>query len=283
MIKQKEHITLLDYPLFTLINMDTPTENELNLPSDACVAYIIEGNGQTFSETEKISAEPEQAIVSYCGLTLGNMLSDLPIGNIHTVLVHFNREVLNKVFEGEKPELWEELQTPVTRYVVQTAANELLRHYFKNIVFLFQNNAAVTEHILKLRLKEIILLLLQSDNSEYVRQIVKSLFSEREFSFKELVEAHIENTDSIENLAMLTNSSVSTFKRKFRQIFGTTPAKYRLELKLKKVADLLKTSDTPINVLGYECGFDSPEHLSRTFKKQYKVSPSQYRMDFSVK
>jgi AraC-like DNA-binding protein len=283
MTKENQQISLFDYPLFSMINMDTPSDDGLNLPSDACVAYILEGDGQTFSEAESISAKPEEAIVSYCGLTLGNLLSELPEGSIHTVMVHFNREVLNKVFEGEKPELWEELQTPVTRYVVQTAANELLRHYFNNIVLLFENHAAVTELILKFRLKEIILLLLQSDNSEYVRNIIKSLFSEREFSFKELIEAQIENTDSIENLAMLTNCSVSTFKRKFRQVFGTTPAKYRIQLKLKKVADLLKTSDDSISGIGYDCGFEFPEHLSRAFKRQYGISPSQYRLNFSVK
>jgi hypothetical protein len=234
MIKQKQQISLFDYPLFSMINMDTPSDEGLNLPSDACVAYILEGDGQTFSEAESISAKPEEAIVSYCGLTLGGLLSELPEGSIHTVMVHFNRDVLNKVFEGEKPELWEELQTPVTRYVVQTAANELLRHYFNSIVLLFENHAAVTEHILKLRLKEIILLLLQSDNSEYVRQIVRSLFSERAFSFKELVEAHIENTEAIENLAMLTNCSVSTFKTKISSSFWYNTCEISDSTKIKK-------------------------------------------------
>jgi AraC-like DNA-binding protein len=283
MINQKQTLSLFDQPLFSLIDMRTPSEEGLQLPADACVAYILEGDGQSFSEAEGIAARPEEAIVSYCGLTLGSMMSDLPAGRVHTVMVHFNREVLNKVFEGEKPQLWEELQRPVTRYVVQTAANELLRHYFSSIVFLFENHAALTEHMLKLKLKEIILLLLQSDNSEYVRQIIKSLFSEREFSFKELVEAHIEQTDSIENLAMLTHCSVSTFKRRFREIFDTTPAKYRLRLRLSRVADLLKTSDSPISSIGYACGFETPEHLSRAFKKQYGLSPSQYRLSFSVK
>ena len=283
MIKRKQHISLFDHPLFTVINMTTPTKEGLSLPSDACVAYILDGDGQTFSETQSISAKPEEAIVSFCGLTLGNMLSELPDGRIDTVLVHFNREVLSKVFEGEKPELWEELQSPVTRYVVQTASTEMLRLYFKSILLLFENPDTATSRILKVKLKEIILLLLQSDNSEYVRKIVSSLFSEREFTFKELVEAHIETTDSIDNLAMLTNTSVSTFKRKFRQVFHTTPARYRTEIRLKKVADQLLTSDTAVSSIGYDCGFESPEHLSRAFKKKYGVSPSQYRMNFSVK
>lgn len=259
------------------------SEDKLKLPSDACIAYIIQGDGQVFSESENIIAWPGHTILSLCGLTLGRMLSEQPKGKIHSVLVHFNRDVLNKVFEGEKPELWQELQTPVTKYIVQTAASELLKYYFNSIINLFEHRAALTESILKLKLKEIILLLLQTDNSEYVRKIIKSLFSERQFTFKEVVEAHIEQTGSIENLAMLTNCSVSTFKRKFSQTFNTTPAKYRQGLKLAKVAGLLTTSDEAISTIGYECGYSSPEHLTRSFKQKYGISPSEYRLNFSIK
>ena len=279
----KDSIKLFDYPLFTQVNLETPSLESLNLPSDACVAYIIEGDEQVFSESESIIAKTNHTIVSLCGLTLGGMLSNQPRGTISSIVVHFNRDVLNKVFEGEKPELWNELKKPVTRFVVQSAATEMVKHYFDTVIKLFENKEAITESILKIKLKEIILFLLQTDNSDYVRQIIKSLFSERKFSFKELVEAHIENTDSIENLATATNCSISTFKRKFKDTFNTTPAKYRLEVKLKKVANLLKTSDSSISSIGYECGFDSPEHLSRAFKKQYNISPSQYRMNLSVK
>lgn len=283
MIKRKESISLFDYPLFTIVNLETPSEENLDLPSDACVAYIIEGDEQIFSESENIIAKTNHTIVSLCGLTLGGMLSNQPNGNINSIVVHFNREVLNRVFERGKPELWQELEKPVTQFVVQSAASEMVKYYFDTIIKFFENKEAITESILKIKLKEIILFLLQTDNSDYVRNIIKSLFSERKFSFKELVEAHIENTDSIENLAMVTNCSISTFKRKFKNIFNTTPAKYRLELKLKKVSELLKASDDPISNIGYTCGFESPEHLSRSFKKQYGISPSQYRLNFLVK
>lgn len=283
MIKRKESILLFDYPLFTIVNLETPSEENLDLPSDACIAYIIEGDEQVFSESENIIAKTDHTILSICGLTLGGLLTNQPVGRINSVLVHFNREVLNKVFEGEKPELWEELEKPITQFVVQSAASEMVKHYFDTIIRFFENKDALTESILKIKLKEIVLFLLQTDNSDYIRQIIKSLFSEREFSFKELVEAHIEHTESIENLAMATNCSVSTFKRKFKEYFNTTPAKYRLEIKLMKVANLLKMSDKSISSIGYECGFESPEHLSRTFKKQYIISPSQYRLNFLVK
>jgi len=139
MVKQYETISLFDYPLFTMVSIDTPLKDTLELPSDACYAYIVQGDRQVFSKSDNISAIPRQTILSLCGLTLGRMLSEQPKGSIHSVIVHFNREVLNKIFEGEKPELWEELQTPVVKYVVQTAANELVKNYFDGIIHLFHN------------------------------------------------------------------------------------------------------------------------------------------------
>ena len=185
MVKRHENISLFDYPLFTIVNIETPLKDVLQLPSDACFAYIIQGDGQVFSKSDNITAIPGQTILSLCGLTLGRMLSEQPKGSVHSVIVHINREVLSNVFDGEKPELWEEMQRPVTQYVVQTAASELVKHYFNGIIQLFQNREALTDQILQLKLKEIILLLLQTDNSENVRQIVKSLFSDKQFSFKD--------------------------------------------------------------------------------------------------
>ncbi|TGV04724.1 helix-turn-helix domain-containing protein [Flavivirga rizhaonensis] len=283
MIKSHETITLFDCPLFTKISLTTPMEETLPLPNEACFVYILKGEGQPLSESENIVAKPEQVILSLCGLTAGSMISKQPKGIIDSIIVHFGKDLLHQVFQGTKPELWEDLETPVTQYVVQSASKSFVKHYFDGVLQLFKNKEALTENILKLKLKEIILLLLQSENAEDIKQITKSLFSERTFTFKELIDAHINTTSSIENLAMVTNCSISTFNRKFKEVYKTTPNAYIVDKKIEKVATLLKVSQDSISNIGYECGFSSPEHLSRAFKKKYSVSPTIYRMNFSVK
>lgn len=283
MINEHDCISLFGYPLFTIVNIDTPFNGSLDIPADACYAYVIQGDRQVFSKSDNIAAIPGHTILSLCGITLGHMLAQQPEGGIHSVIVHFNRDVLNKVFKNEKPLLWEELKQPVTKYVDQSAANGLVENYFDSVRQMFQYKEAITESILQLKLKEVILLLLKADNSDNVLQIVRSLFSEKEFSFKELVDAHIENANSIEELAMATNCSLSVFKKKFKEAYNTTPAKYRLQLKIEKVAELLRTSDEPVNAIGYECGFNSPEHLSRVFKDRYGYTPREYRQRKLIK
>ena len=283
MIKYQDQISLNGQAVFTNIGLVTPLEEALNLPADACYLHIEKGTGHTLLQAGNITAAAGTVILSACGLTAGKMIAEQPPGEMETIIVHLNRALLDEVFEHEKPALWEELQVPVHQYVVQTAAKELVAFYFDGLRQLFKNKVAVSDIILKSKLKEIVLLLLQTDNAEPFRQIVKSLFSERSFSFKELVDAHILSAASIENLAQLTNCSLSTFKRRFQELYGTSPGKYIMEHRLDKVAECLRVSDEAISHIGYDLGFESPEHLSRVFKKKFGLTPSAYRLNVSVK
>ena len=48
-------------------------------------------------------------------------------------------------------------------------------------------------------------------------------------------------------------------------------------LKLKKAQALLKTTDLPISVIADSLGFDDQLAFSKIFKKEYSISPSEYR------
>ena len=76
---------------------------------------------------------------------------------------------------------------------------------------------------------------------------------------------------------MLTNQSVSSFKRTFKKHYNSTPGAYLMHKRTEKVAQRLAMSDEPVSSIGYDCGFSSPAHLSRAFKQRYGVSPTQYR------
>lgn len=272
-------IDLFDQPIFTWVTMRTPMNEAVQLPSEACFAYIMDGDNQLLVEEENIKAEPGKVVLSLCGRTVGQMLSKQreEEGLVSSIVVHFHRDLLLKVYEDSKPPSWQELEKPVVKYIVQAAASELVKQYFIGLVHLFDNQAALSDEILILKLKEIILLLMQTKESEQITQIMRSLFSERTFTFKEIVDAHICEPVTIENLAMLTNHSLSSFKKEFKRIFKTTPGVYIMEKRTEKVADLLRYSDESISGIGYQCGFTNPAHLSRVFKSKFGVTPSEYR------
>lgn len=283
MIIEHKTIDLWDRSLFTWVTLETPMEQSVPLPSEACFAYIMEGDNHALSVKPEIKAEAGQIILSLCGNTVGQMLSEQEKGQVSTVVVHFHAKILKQAYQDAPPAFWKELEAPVVQYIVQLAASELVKKYFESLIYLFEYREAVSEEILILKLKELIALLMKTDNSPQILQIMRSLFSKRTFSFKEVVDAHICTPATVENLAMLTNHSLSSFKREFKRIYDDTPASYIMDKRAEKVASLLSASDESISHIGYDCGFTSPAHLSRVFKNKYGVTPSEYRLNLSGK
>jgi signal transduction histidine kinase/DNA-binding response OmpR family regulator len=94
-----------------------------------------------------------------------------------------------------------------------------------------------------------------------------------------IVEKNMNNPDfNVNILASELNLSRSSLYSKFESLTGMTPNDYVMLRRLKKAADmLLNNRNANISeVSDYFC-FGSPKYFSRCFKKQFNVSPAEYR------
>lgn len=85
----------------------------------------------------------------------------------------------------------------------------------------------------------------------------------------------------ISELAKKINVSVEHFTRTFTNTFGISPKKYIINLKLKRAALLLEKSDKSIHEICNEVKFCDISYFNKMFKKNYNITPSQYRKKFS--
>ena len=127
-----------------------------------------------------------------------------------------------------------------------------------------------------LKLKELILLL-HHLNYKGLSDMLVEMFNPVELNFKSIVQAHLFEELEIREFAILTNTSLSTFRRKFKQIFNDTPARYIINKRLEKAAQLLKMTDKKVIEVCFECGFNDPSTFSKSFSKKYAKSPSEFR------
>ena len=70
----------------------------------------------------------------------------------------------------------------------------------------------------------------------------------------------------------------SGFSRKFREITGVPPLKYCHFLRLEQVRESLINSNISIEELAEKFGFVDSNHLIKLFKKQYYITPHQFRI-----
>ncbi len=91
------------------------------------------------------------------------------------------------------------------------------------------------------------------------------------------VENHYMEHITIAEIADIAQFSESHFMRYFKDTMGTSFIDYLREYRLTMAARLLLASDASVLSIAEEVGFDNLSYFNRTFKKEYAVTPSQYR------
>lgn len=92
-----------------------------------------------------------------------------------------------------------------------------------------------------------------------------------------LIEKDFVKTIDIDCMARNFHLSNYHFIREFKKQTGITPQAYITLFKLKKAKENLKHGEKSIKDITYDYGFYDLSHFSKTFKKFYGVSPSQYQ------
>ena len=270
-------LNLYGQKLFERAQFTAPFRSQNDLSNEACYLHVVEGGHNQYSGTRLFEANQDRGIFMKCG----NFIFE-PVVNINSeptklIAIHFFPEVLKKLFKDNPPKFLLTDKSEIEESMAYVDTDEIMSHYMKSVSLLFDNPQLADENILELKLKEIILILSKVD-SNGVRQILSNLFNPTTVVFKDVIEAHVFSTLSIEDLASLTNNSLTAFKRKFKEFYQTSPANYIKNKRLEKASKLLKISDLSISDIAFECAFNDLAHFSNSFKAKFKLTPSEYRL-----
>lgn len=86
----------------------------------------------------------------------------------------------------------------------------------------------------------------------------------------------------IEALIKLSNYSHTHLARLMKEYYNTTPKHYINELRLQKAYDCIILTQTPINQIAEDLGFNSYSHFNKIFTKRFNVTPSSLRKDKKI-
>jgi AraC-like DNA-binding protein len=279
MILNHNTLHLYGEKLFERARVTPPFKRANHLSNEACLLFFSEGGNHHYSQSESLTVSTGDGILMKCGNFFFNLIPDEETGNTEMMAVHFFPKVLKQIFENNPPKfLAESVDSDSNEYMTPINGNEVLAACMESIMLLFKNPTLADEEVLALKLKEIVLILSKIDNSG-VRQILSNLFNPTSVTFKRTIEAHLFSQLSLEDLASLTNNSLSSFQRKFKELYRSTAASYIKNKRLEKSAELLEISDLSITEISHKCVFSDIAHFSNSFKEKYNSSPSQYRLE----
>mgnify|MGYP000946004970 FL=1 len=94
---------------------------------------------------------------------------------------------------------------------------------------------------------------------------------------------HLDETLDLKTLANEAALSDFHFHRIFKALKGEAIGGYITRLRLEATARLLRYTALTIEEIAFNIGYETPASLSKAFKKQYGISPTEYRTNIMKK
>ena len=84
-------------------------------------------------------------------------------------------------------------------------------------------------------------------------------------------------TITLPEMAKALNLSTNHVTRLIKQHYGKTFIEMRSLTRLNAAADLLGSTSLPISQISDQCGFSNPIYFTQEFKKEFHMTPRDYR------
>ena len=93
----------------------------------------------------------------------------------------------------------------------------------------------------------------------------------------EFIGESLEVQHSLDDLAARAGLSSSHFQRIFTEQFGESPLQYAKRLRLERSVFFLRNSEEPVTQVALESGYEAHEAFSRAFRRNFGMSPRDFR------
>jgi transcriptional regulator GlxA family with amidase domain len=93
----------------------------------------------------------------------------------------------------------------------------------------------------------------------------------------EYIEAHLNDTVELVELAAIAGLSIFHFARQFKQSAGVTPHYYLIRSRIERARELLAGTDLSLSEIAFATGFSDQSHLTRHFRQMIGMTPGQFR------
>jgi len=212
-------------------------------------------------------------------LSTGNVLtSELLTGEnqFSSVLFYFSNEVLNRFLI--KYDYLLQLLRPTTgkQPFLIFKQDTYIKQFTTAMQALMQGDQELPAEVRLLKVEELLLYLLRADPEKFLS--IKILTEDKELlQIKKVVESHVGNLITVDEMAFLCHMSTSTFKRRFNEVYQTTPKKWLLSRKLEMAAELLRSSNESPSRVFLKVGYQNHSSFSEAFRNYFGSTPSQYQ------
>ena len=96
-------------------------------------------------------------------------------------------------------------------------------------------------------------------------------------AFLSQVGEQLDHPWTLDEMAAQCGVKRTQFTNITKRLTGYAPAQYLHRVRFDKTCELLRNTDRSITDIAFECGYASSQYFSEAFRKQARITPSEYR------
>lgn len=274
-IISRESLFIDEQEVIGRARFNPPFEANAILENEARLMFAVRGTSRLIVPDRKVNVQTHEAVLMKCECFLNHWHENPSDSPSEAIIIRLYPQVLDSVFSSGIPVTVKAKNSG--HRTVEKISNRALTAYVESLQSLFDNPSLASDDLLRVKIKELLLLLINTDENGEVNAILGDLFNNNSYDFKEVIHANLYEDLRLDDLAFLTGLSLSTFKRKFQVVFGMNPSQYFRSRRLEKACELLINSGRRISDIAYDCGYNDVGYFSKIFSAQFNKSPSQFR------
>jgi AraC-like DNA-binding protein len=248
--------------------------------NEACFVFVNKGNFSVRTPDQFISLKKGKGILAKCfNFFFETTKMQRASGdNIELIGVLLYPSIVEELFHFDLSDY----NHTMDYNVKQIQIDKLLYNFMESIDVLLDNPNLADDVMVKIKLIEFILLISKTQNAGSHLDFLSAIFRKNETEFKDTINNNLYSNLSVEEFAHLCGLSVSSFKRKFKEVYNESPKKYVSKRKLLKASKLLISGNLRISDIAYDCGYETISTFNRSFKTHFGQSPSEYQMNHTA-
>ncbi|WP_320174863.1 AraC family transcriptional regulator [Maridesulfovibrio sp.] len=247
--------------------------------SQHSLVFVLEGTKYIHSADGDMVLRKGEAFFCRKGCHLMSEMIPENGGTFDTVLFFFDDAILGNFVDHLS--VGNDQIVFTDRSAFRIKVPEQVSLYLSSMLSLFDSPLGKNDDFLRLKVHELLhYICTASGNDEFVG-FLKACRNGSRGDLSEVMERYFNKNISLEAMAELSGRSLSSFKREFKKEFNTTPARWIRERRMSWAEQLLRNSAKSITEISYESGYESLSHFSSLFRKNYGLTPREYRADLN--
>jgi AraC-like DNA-binding protein len=265
-----------DIHIIAFQSVENRIKNKITL-GQYLFSFLLEGEKRVYYAEKQAMIDNSQFLLLSSGncITSERSVSDNAI--YKSVMLSFAPNVLTNFFL-KYPHVYRDRRGKnTTEPFLVFDKDDFLQNFLHSLCLILEGGKLPSRDMKQLKFDELLLYMAERYPQQLIglRAVVQE--DQEDSIIRKSAETNINNNVTVEELAFLCNMSLSTYKRKFGKIYGTTPIRWFLQKRMELAATMLLVKGEKPSEIYHKVGYENHSSFTQSFKQVYGVTPSEYQ------